>query len=522
MAEEELPGVGVRPEELKPQKKKEGPKGKKESRVIGFFKRAKKETTRKRLKCEKCGRFYGKEYKKGDTCSECGGKIKEATVKSPFGDLILFPVYLLSFMGSIFYFFNQLILAFFPFPELIPVVWLAILLPGIYFAWKLMRMGFLKGIILTIILVVGLGIGSSLLYSTVIPTISPDGEIPGIGGTDISCFLTKLFSADFQGLQGCYITTEKVEPPPYTGTKSYETLKVNLGTKFGGVYVLSSIYANEQYYFDISVLNSNSENKIFNVKIEDVEVFKNKNTTDCDSYDSMDNLCPFKTFFDDCTESSPCNIRPEDEKVVSVDLGTIPCKIDSRTLRYLEFDFKYTHEQNVTHKKTLGVAASYDDMEIFETDANLRKDVYETEVPSDGPVDLLIDFDSPYYLGKRSDNKVRMYVWVENKGGGKLKQLEEIVIEPIGKFPDWLTLTPSTKCERDGDVIKLGKLGEGFFKISKPYKYTCNLQINLDNYPGYTEGSPAAFQTIKFQGVLKYEYMETKSTDALKVDRSDC
>jgi len=315
-----------------------------------------------------------------------------------------------------------------------------------------------------------------------------------------------------------------VEKPDYC-CKSYESLKINLGTKIRGTYEISSIFANGDYSFDVTILNSNPREsglKISNIKMDDVKVFKNRNTTECDNYGSINNLCPFKTSFDVCTKNNPCSLNPEEEKIVSADLGTIPCRIDGKSLRYLTFDVNATYEQNVSHKKTLGVAASYEDIDIFESNVNLRRDVYETEAPSDGPVDLLISFGGPYYLGKRSDNKIKMYVWIENKGSGKLRQLDKIVIEPIGEFPDWLNLTESNRCERDGNGIELKKFGEGFFKLSKPIKYACDLQILVDKYPRYTEGTPAIYQTVKFQGVLRYEYMETKSSEAQRIDRTDC
>ncbi|MFQ6119676.1 MAG: zinc ribbon domain-containing protein, partial [Methanosarcinales archaeon] len=412
------------------------PKGKKE-KVVGFLKKGVKK------RCPSCN-WIGKPEDK--FCEKCGSKL--ITERGISGYLMSFLIYfgiifasLSIVFGSFLSLLNTYIGQFIP-PYII------ILLIALTAGYLLTKKSLMVGVIYCIILVVILGFAFPLISG--IPLVLGGGiGIPGGGGIDVSCYLGKFMSGDYQGLEACYTTVEKDEVPTYTGTKSYESLKINFGTKKRDTYVISSISANDTYFFDVSILNSNSEEKISNIKMEDLKVFKNKNmtATGCISYDSMSNLCPFKTSFDDCSES-PCTLNPEEEKRVSADLW-VPCRVDAKSLRYLTFSVNATYEQNVTHKKTLGVAASYDDIEIFESDANLKKDIYETEAPSDGPVDLLIDFDSPYYLGKRTDNKLKMYVWIENKGKGKLKQLDDIVIEPIGMFPDWLELE-NGKCKMDG------------------------------------------------------------------------
>lgn len=154
------------------------------------------------------------------------------------------------------------------------------------------------------------------------------------------------------------------------------------------------------------------------------------------------------------------------------------------------------------------------------------REIYDIEPPSDGPIDLLIDFTSPYYLGqRRTADKIKMLVWVVNKKSGMMQPTGDITIKSVGDFPEWL------ECEEEGDegcgrkcvlnraegTFTLEDFSQGrFLRLKNPVKYVCNLQIN-SLFP-----SDVSYQTATFTGEMEYHYTISASTNSMSVDRTFC
>lgn len=485
----------------------------------------------------------------GDRCPHCN---KHLSIKrNPLGILVSFGI----FFGIIFGMLNY---AFGSFASLIGSLGFAepitlYLVAGIsaIFAFVLASQSLLKGIMYSILIVVALGVVTPLVAG--IPLVLGNPNIPGIGGIDIMCYFGKLFSGDFQTMQECYETLQDGDggmPRPEC-CKSYNTLEMKFGRKDDYGYVISTVFANEPYTLDISLINSNTEEsgiKFEEVIIEKVTMTKNDfvetpGSVECGDPNHVDSSCPILLNVDTCNVDGPCRIRPEEEMWIYVDFPPsnktvnvtgnnetkMPCKLYycrirddictpvTRTFRSVKFSVNATYEQNVTHKRTLGVAASYEDMLKFKDDQDLEREIYQIEPPSAGPIDLIIDFTSPYYLRERSESKIKMEVWVSNEKSGRIKP-GEITVKAVGDFPEWLVWAGDTERCTFNDVTKtitLTKFSDRFLILRNPVKYVCDFKI--ENFP-----SDVSYQTATFTGEMEYIYTQGASTDSVSVDRTFC
>lgn len=481
-------------------------------------------------------------------CPRCGSKL--SIERGPLGLIASFGI----FFGIIFGMLNY---AFGSFTSLIGTLGLGIypvilIVAGIStaFAIVLASQSLFRGIMYSILIVVALGVVTPLVAG--IPLVLGNPNIPGIGGIDIMCYFGKLFSGDFQNMQECYEGLEDgdEEMPTYTGVKPYNTLEMSFGRKDDYGYVVSTVFASDPYTLDISLINSNTEEsgiKFEEVIIEKVTMTKNDfvetpGSVECGDPNHLDSSCPFSLNADTCNATVPCTIRPEEEMWIYVDFPPsgktvnvtgnnetkMPCKIyycrirdDSctpveRTFRSVKFSVNATYEQNVTHKRTLGVAASYEDMLKFKDDPDLEREIYKIEPPSAGPIDLIIDFTSPYYLRERSESKIKMEVWVSNEKSGRMMP-GEITVKAVGDFPEWLVWEGDTeRCKYDGvKTITLTKFSDRFLRLRNPVKYVCDFKI--ENFP-----SDVSYQTATFTGEMEYTYTQGASTDSVSVDRTFC
>jgi len=425
--------------------------------------------------------------------------------RNPLGILVSFGIFFAIIFGMLNYAFGSFASLIGSLGLGLPVI---LIVAGISaaFAIVLASQSLVKGIIYSILIVVALGVVTPLVAG--IPLILGSPNIPGIGGIDIMCYFGKLFSGDFQNMQECYTELQDGDEgmPTYTGVKPYNTLEMKFGRKDDYGYVISTVFANEPYTLDISLINSNTEEsgiKFEEVIVEKVTMTKNdfieSGDTKCGypsddpdfliNKEDIDNSCPISLNADTCNDAdNACTIRPEEERWIYVDFPpsgetvnltdnkgdeveglacdvsivcdsacegdhdcgkTIPCKIyyvrqrngeylqRKRTFKSVKFSVNATYEQNVTHKRTLGVAASYEDMLKFKDDPDLRREIYQIEPPSAGPIDLIIDFTSPYYLREGGGDTIKMEVWISNEKSGRIKP-GEITVKIVGDFPEWL------------------------------------------------------------------------------------
>ncbi|HKZ45427.1 MAG TPA: hypothetical protein VJ343_01860 [archaeon] len=464
------------------------------------------------------------------------------------------------------------------FPTTVMVAGISALFAGLLAMVKDLK----KGMLGCLAIVLGLGIGVPMISG--VPAVL--GNIPGVGGIDVGCYIDKMMSGDFQNMNSCFTPpdgggTENM--PGYSGTKSYKSLEITFGAKRESGNVISAVYATEPYTMDISLSNPNTEEsgvKFTDVKLFEVVMTKNgfveTKETKCGDSNHIDSSCPISLPADVCSKSNPCLIKPEEEMTAYTEFpgpGSfylaeenslaqenqgIPCRIyyerrvvryerdawgalqeieewseTERTLTSVSFYVNTTYVQNVTHERTLAVAASYDDMLRLDDDANLKKEVYTLDSPTPGPIDMLIDFTTPYYLGQRNPDKISLEVWVANKGQGKIEPgnitITTVGDFPTGNFPAWLapddqssTWSDTGRCKFSDGVITISKFSDNFLKLKNPIKYVCDFNIYPEEYPGYSEGNPAAYQTVKFIGWMQYTYSQSAITQSQSVDRSFC
>lgn len=339
---------------------------------------------------------------------------------------------------------------------------------------------------------------------------------------------------------------EEEEVPTYTGYKSYESLDVILGDelidKYGNkIYRIPTPYASktkdeppytdgEPYALSFYVENKNKYMKIFDIDVMNVRGSANKSAKD-----------PFwfkATVFDACRGGYACDLEPNRKIKVYAehfkaknkegDLlydNMIPCEVDDLEVKNLEFEIEVKYKQNVSHKRTLIITRSYKDTMNVMKNPKLQKEA-TMQPPTDGPIDLLIDFTNPYTMGERKTERIRLEVHVINEGEGEYKPWKNggchdkdkpcIIIQTVDPFPSWINLSNSTYCElyRDDDKIEITLEWEAYREGNK--KFICDLEVK--DYP-----TQYAYQSVHFTGQMFYRYKETyNSFPSVKVDRSDC
>ncbi|MDI6798887.1 MAG: hypothetical protein QMD12_02740 [Candidatus Aenigmarchaeota archaeon] len=502
--------------------KKEEKKEEKPS-FLSKLARLRKEITKKRCKNARCGWIGQTEQ---STCPKCGSELEP--IRGLLGYLLSFGVYFGVILGALYAVLSLFLNLLGPFGSLgiILIVFFA-LVGGITLAtqplWKgILGSGALVVLIVCILLVAPMFLGNVAL-------IPIGGGVIPIGGVsiDTQCWLKALSSGDLMGLQKCYVEPTTDKKPTYAGTKSYKTLSITFGNERvdasgRSYYEIPTIFASniaepEPYSLPFYIKNLNSKEsglKISSISIEYVKAWMNE------TYE----------FYFKAESIYPNNIGLEPQEKVKIYAENFSCRkfydnnytfpCEERKLKELRFETELRYRQNATHKSVLTVVRSKDDEALLQN-SELRKQVYELQPPSDGPVDLLITFMSPYVLGSRGGDKIKMGVWVENKGNGKLKFVEgeNIVIRPIGGLPSWLNLISSSVCqEKYGNIeIKIpSRYSRVEFYKGMSKQFVCDFSIDSTQYP-----KEAPYQIVNFEGRLQYEYVET-SGFSQKVNRGLC
>ncbi len=241
-----------------------------------------------------------------------------------------------------------------------------------------------------------------------------------------------------------------------------------------------------------------------------------------------------------CTECSinywqydPC---PNDYSVINgvsqlSYFNTFPC--EDQGVQQLEFEIKLRYDSSVVHTRTLVLANTEDDEYIASRQGAIKH--LSDEIPTDGPVDLIIDFDSPYILEEMRRNEIRMTIEVVNgKETGKYKPIDiddkaAITIEALGSFeggfPSWLTGV-SGDCTRDGNQITISE--DDFYKggqkkfLEGSRSFVCNLEID----PESAIVDVQSYKSFSFVGNLTYRYLDGKNffgwRNSVPINREFC
>jgi|GEM_PF-4896397 len=524
-------------------------------------------TTREVWKCKSCGATYPTPPPTGK-CDNCGGtNIRPTLAASSSGMLAAF-ISSFSIIIGCFIWVLSPVMNFFS--------WLLSLTPytsgmswAPYALVILLALGvaaflFKRGVWTAILGSVGIVIGVFVIIGIVgivgnLPIIgtfeggktSINDLIKNVGIPDASCYLKYWNSPMMWG--SCVQQQEEEYVPQYVGTKKYNLLKINLGhDPFGDKnYRIPIVYANPKedddgnpvydpnYEYELPFYIENLDKKqgedegetLTDVSVIYVYAYKNEKITDTDRpFIRLQNV-------DICNRILPCDIPPEDRtKVFASDFdeftvvggeivemkNTIPCKVSG--LYRLSFEMGVEYDMNATHDRTFIVIRSEEDKEIVNKDQQL-KDSLKTFAPSDGPIDLIIDFSlNPYTLGERPYNKLRVSAWIINEelDGGYIPK--ELVLNTVGELPRWLDQGAAEGCSLynsgGNGVIDFGTITAAGLVYDPIKEYKCTIQINEGGYP-----SSSAFQTVSFSGKFVYTYrelIEFPSDDFASVDRSDC
>jgi len=395
---------------------------------------------------------------------------------------------------------------------------------------------------------IAVGLFTLIIFTAAVVLIVPRmSDISGAAAgsstiSNIMCFLRG-------GGTACFQATGSEETTSYVYSKSYDTLEIT--------YDEPDIYAGEGFDLEFQVENLNKRTEgaspitFENLMIgtgEDSHVWAYVNRTE----GRRVNLNPFifeAQSIDRCSASEPCDIDPEEtidiyasnfaggkkncmsrgypcsqypcgeEDCPSSYYNNIPC--EDENIEYLEFEIKAKYDYEVTHQRTLVIAETDEDKKMIPTSSVPSA---ESEKPTDGPLDLVVDFTSPYSLEDRS--YVRMSVSVLNGGSGKYKPANgadgKITVKLLGGMPDWITGvegTGSTACSMSGSTITIGFSQEKFLETKKGF--SCKLNVDTAK----AEEAIVGYTHMVFSGNFKYSYLEEKTffgSKAVEVSRANC
>lgn len=337
---------------------------------------------------------------------------------------------------------------------------------------------------------------------------------------DILCFITS-------GDPLCFKEDgEKIEIPSYQ--KSYDTLRIT--------YDKPVVYAGEPFdlTFYIENLNKKTNGVTFKNLIigtgEETHVWAYVNRTI--GRRVIENPFIFEAqSIDRCNQKEPCELKPEEKIDIYANkfaggkknciaiaypciypcderdcppeyYNNIPCKDEN--IQRLEFEIKVKYDSEVIHQRTLVVAETDEDKERIPAESIPTP---ESETPTDGPLDLILSFNSPYSLEDRR-NYIRMRVDIVNGGNGEYMPKSKIVIRTIGKFPEWIT-------DVEGSSNSICTLSDGKITIDfsqtkfLPEGRSFNCKLNLNKIKAMEEIN--GYRSILFSGNLNYTYVEKKT-----------
>jgi len=477
----------------------------------------------------KCGWSGATDAKK---CPICGMNLKRAGLTDT-GNIIKFFVFFGSILGSLFFVFKPAMDLIFSLVSEALITYLGstalasfaiyggVTVAALLIALWLSSMDLKWGVggCLAIIFLMILG---PALFTVGMNIVIPGGILgQELRNLDFACYIETLFSGHPEDMQYCYTTPKETGPPEYSGDKIYEMIKINLGDemvdRYGKTYYnIPTPYASTEddkdpYELPFYVENVNEEDDISEFQINQVGFYMNKSRFYWFEAKAIDRC--FTTL---------CPIEAEDKiKIYAEEFedsngnypGYIPCENES-FYRIYDFRIRSTYTHNVNHTGKLTIVRSKDD------ELRVPKEAYLIEAPTNGPVDLLINFESPYTMGERSDNTVRMGVWIVNRGSGWFSFLDStLTITGLGNqsIGSWIGYD-SGDCIVDGNEIRFeNSLDPGKIIYSEQAEHlSCKLQIKE------TPGDP--FQIVYLKGTVNYEYHDTRyfTPSHLSINRCGC
>lgn len=421
-------------------------------------------------------------------------------------------------------------------PRLAPLVYVAIFGGFLLLSFFYVSRGFTVG--------VGLSILTIIMIGAIIPNAPSmfawalgGGELERlVGKWDLGCVFGNFLSPG--GWTHCWTPVEE-EAPPYVGTKTHELLKIRLGDERppeSGKYKVPTAYAYppdavefEQYELPFYIENLDEEDEegitLEAVDVNRVYAYKYRKRPEDDPLIRFQNVDICSSTMSE--KGDTCNLKPgEKTKIYASNFAEfgnrIPC--EEENLNKLEFELEVTYTQVVTHRRIFILAKSPEDEQLIYEDPTLKQSLVIRE-PSDGPIDLIIDFNqNPYTMEDRPGNKIRMSVWIANEKVKGKYEPKSLVVESVGGLPDWLVIDK----EAAGGKCSMGSGENGKFLLfdlkpgftdDEAKEYKCPLRIG--SYPDESK-----YKLLSFTGELEYTYNYNETFTSTRylasVDTDEC
>lgn len=535
-------------------------------RLSGFFSMAKNKSIKK--KCPKCGWTGPNE---AEFCGNCGTRLEKSDITTT-GKIVQFLVYWAGFVFVALMTVAQtasdlLATVGFTVPAYVFAIIIGLLLAAIPVLavkkWK-------YSIPLFLIIVVAMVAISSVSGSFAI-SVGDWADRLKMGDIPISIETGQqmwCYYVTNPNDQSCY---KKATSSVFKALKSYNTLDITLGAERYSVaenriaYVVPTIYPEEKFSVPFYIENLNkkpgSTKDKSSIKFDNIIIGKDKDTHVW-AYTNRTlalrkGTSPFifaAQSVDACSAGNPCTLEPEEKiKVYAegfiggvqscIEHGRpcadieycenkcpyengIPCEEATKGMKNLEFEIALKYDYTVYHTRTLVVARNEDEASSIQP-----KDVpsLTSEIPTDGPLDLVIDFDtSPYSLDDRRELKMTVSIVNGQKDSGGMyisRNDNKVEIEIVGGIPAWMksveNATTNVECSLDAASGKITvKLNDRYNKfMSDEIDATCDFQIDR-------AASIERYVSLSFAGSFEYSYLQKKeffaSDQIVKVNTDMC
>lgn len=472
---------------------------KKSSFLSGLFGQLKKKSTVK--VCPKC---KTENPPNQNYCTSCGTKLEMQ--RNPLGELLSFPAYLAAFMGSAFVFLNPVISALpipgdFSYPLFpgfnISLLWFVVLLVGVYFAWKLMRIGITSGILLTVVMIIGiasLGVGSGFIIGMTMP----GGVIEDPTLKTIMCLFNPS-SWSQQGMTECQQSVVAPATPEVEKEGSYNAINLKLGSEFATPpYTLPNIQGNRthifQYIFPISVENPSEDEVVRDFTIVNTTKWRTVIYNEsCNYPTSCPSLIPSQCEHE---EDEKCDIEAGGELSITMDSGGdyYDRRSTSLTIK-VSTQYSYSNEG----KNEFVLARSLQDL------SSVPKMKPTTGT---GPVDVTVFFSPLNYVSGSKLKTVYLFITLSNKGKGYAYIKNINITQLTGGFLDFIECRLGTERKNTTEISLPGEP-----QLIKELTYSCKYNITK----GVTD---VPFQTIPFTVKVGYDYRESKSQE-VDIERTE-
>lgn len=294
----------------------------------------------------------------------------------------------------------------------------------------------------------------------------------------------------------CYITSpgaqcgvqEQPEAPDVKKLGVYDVADVKLGRS--PKYEILPIYKDQVYTLKATVVNKNPEKPLEDLYF--VGFLDNGTCSETGDTNKCTQLAPS----DYCSEQEKCEVT--ESKSVTLD-SVEPVSYKSS---FAEVNVRVYYSYSVTGEQKFWIYRNEDEGTKF---------VYEKPTSSDGPIDVAIEFTPDYqFLGAKAD-KVKVLIYIENKGDG-IAYVESIKVKRSSE----LNALEFSECKTSWDKTfsEDEEFDLGSKVLQKEFLFICNYKLS----PDYSFDDK--YKTTAFDVDVNYRYRmstEPKVTSITKI-----